>query len=606
MSSEAQIVFMVLGLTALMFTTELLALDLIAVLAVLALYFLGILSPEEVLSGFSNPIVVTLAALFVLGGALFKTGVAARLGERLASREGASQSGLVAKIMLTSALLSAFMSSTGTAAILIPAIVGLAKKRKASPSIFLMPLAYGCLIGGMLTLVGTPPNLVVQEALIDHGYPAFNFLSFAPMGLAALLIGVVYMCTLGSRLLPAAPVQEETPLGNVSTRELAQDYELGKTIFRLQVPPDSKLLGLKLSETHLRDKHEVNVVGVQRDNEGSPLEEVGADYSLEAGHIIHVHSRLEPLTQTVQEEGLTLLPPIQDYSRLAQGSGVAEILLTPRSRLIGKTLRSSCFQARYRVNVIELKRQGKLLEDKSETRLKFGDTLLVVGRHSALEGLWSERDSFVVTGMPEESHTAGFRPEKAWIAIALAILMLVLITFDVLPTVMVVLAVAAIAVVVGCLSSEDAYRSISWQSLILIACMLPMADALQKTGGVDYLASALAEHLGHLGPHFLLAGLFLLTSLFSQVISNTATTVILAPIALEAASQIGVAPQAFLMAVAVAASCAFATPVASTVNMLILTPGRYRFVDFLKVGLPLQVLMLGAATILLPLLFPWV
>lgn len=603
MTPDAQIVFAILIGTILLFLSEKLALDLVGILALFALYFSGILTPEELLSGFSNPVVVTLAALFVVGGALFRTGVAAGIGEWLARQGSGSQGGLITSIMSLSAVLSAFMSSTGTAAILIPAVTGVAKRSGQSPSKLLMPLAYGCLIGGMLTLVGTAPNLVVQEALIDGGHKPFHFLSFTPMGLVVLFIGIVYMLTLGKKLLPEHQGPENSD-DEVSAKELAEDYELQASLFRLQLGPDSPLISQRLAQTSFRKNHHINLVGVQLQGENSLLIEPAKNLTLSSEQILHCHGTEEDIEQFADSQGLIRLASLESYQNVDKDGGVAELLLTPRSRLIGKTLSSSHFQQRFQVNVLSLKRRGKLLDDVGDVRFKFGDALLVAGSHESLAKLWSERGSFVVTGMPEENQVANLRRDKAWIAVALAVLMLVLMTFNLLPSVMAVLLVAAAAVLLGCLNSEEAYHSISWQSLILIAAMLPMALALQKTGGVQVIAQLLTDWLGPYGPKFTMAGLFLLTSLFSQFISNTATTVIMTPIAMEAAAQSGLDPHAFLMAVAVAASSAFVTPVASPVNLLVLTPARYRFTDFVRVGLPLQMIVLVAAVMVLPLLFP--
>ena len=279
--------------------------------------------------------------------------------------------------------------------------------------------------------------------------------------------------------------------------------------------------------------------------------------------------------------------------------------MTPRSGLLGRTLTTSRFQDRYRVNVIAGKRRGVLLEDLPHQRFKFGDTLLVAGSFRALANLRSERFNFVVTGMPSENPVEDFRHNRAWVAVLLTLTMLGLMTFSSVPSVMVVLMVAVAALLTGCLSTEDAYRSVSWQSLILIATMLPMASALEKTGGVTLVAEFLSNNLGTYGPQFTMIGLFLLTSIFSQFISNTATTVIVTPIAMVAAEQAQVAPHSFLMTVAVAASAAFATPVASPVNMLVMSPGRYKFTDFVKVGVPLQLVVMVLSVLLLPRLFPF-
>lgn len=597
-------VFLILAVTIALFVSEKLPLDLVGLLALLTLYLTGNVTADEALAGFSNPVVVTLAALFVVGGALFRTGVAARFGSWLADRGGSSEGRLLGLVMVSSAVLSAFMSSTGTVAILIPAVIGVAKKAKLSPSRLLLPLAYGCLIGGMLTLVGTAPNLVVQEALIDGGMDPFHFFSFTPMGLIVLGIAVLYMRTLGGRLLPDSKEQEREDIP-LTSLDLARDYEWKGRLLRALVSDESPLTGKTLREAELRKKYGVNILGVQSE-ETSSIEDVSGESTLGSGMILHLHGEPDDLERFQTEEALKPLPPLEEYGpELVGEHALAEVLLTPRSRLMGKTLPESRFQERYRVNVVSLKRMGQLLKNREIHRLRFGDTLLVSGLREDLLGLKAERDNFVVTGMPQEAESVGFREHKAWIAVLLALMMLILLTLDLLPSAIAVLLVAAVAITTGCLSSEDAYRSISWQSLILIASMLPMANALEKTGGVDFVAGFMNEHLGPLGPRFVMAGLFLLTSVFSQVISNTATTVIVAPIAIEAAIQGQMDPHSFLMAITVAASSAFVTPVASPVNLLVMSPGKYRFMDFVKIGIPLHLLVLIASVAILPLLFPF-
>lgn len=600
--SPASLVFLILGVTTVLFLWDVVALELVALLSLLALYFCGVLTPQEALSGFSNSVVVTLAALFVISGALFRTGVAAALGDWMAEKGGQGQSRLVALVMGISALLSAFMSSTGTAAVLIPAVMGVARRNQLPPSRLLLPLAYGCLIGGMLTLVGTAPNLVVQEALKANHLPPFGFFSFLPMGAIILAAAIVYMGGWGVRWLGQHPSSQGQEAA-LSTHQLASEYRLSDYLVPCRLDPGSPLLGQTLAQSQMRSRHGVNLLGIQA-APLAPLQEPSLDHRFEPAQILHLFGSPERLQSLSHHLKLTPLDPPSLAPELLDHGGIAEILLTPRSRLLGQTLQNSRFQERYRVNVLALRRMGRLLQEPSRTPLKFGDTLLVAGAFKNLEGLYSERGSFVVTGMPEDNRATGFRREKAPLAIGLTLLMLVLMSFELVPSVIAVLLVAALALLTGCLTSEEAYRSISWSSLLTLCFILPSALALEKTGGVQLVAQGLLHTLGSLGPVAILAGLFLLTTTFSQFISNTATTIVITPIALQAAAQAQVAPHAYLMAVAVAASAAFLTPVASPVNTLVLAPGAYRFSDFVKVGLPLQLLVMLLSLLCLPLLFP--
>ena len=602
--SEVALVFLILFVTVILFVSDKLALDLVGLMALLALYLSGLVTINEALAGFSNPVVVTLAALFVVGGALFRTGVAASLGDWLSQKGGSNPTRLIALTMILSALLSAFMSSTGTVAILIPAVLGVSQSTRIPVQRLLMPLSAGCLIGGMLTLVGTAPNLVVQEALMEAGLERFNFFSFTPMGLIILGVSIVYMNFVGPRLLKGN-VDKNSEETNLTTHQLAGEYDLKHHLRRLRILEESPLVGRCLRDSGLREDFHLNLLGFQQEKEVDPLHQAVADHTLRPGQILYLHGEEQDLEKVVRDLSLEQLPDLQSYTDVNARGGLAEVLLTPRSGLLGRTLTTSRFQDRYRVNVIAGKRRGVLLEDLPHQRFKFGDTLLVAGSFRALANLRSERFNFVVTGMPSENPVEDFRHNRAWVAVLLTLAMLGLMTFSSVPSVMVVLMVAVAALLTGCLSTEDAYRSVSWQSLILIATMLPMASALEKTGGVTLVAEFLSNNLGTYGPQFTMIGLFLLTSIFSQFISNTATTVIVTPIAMVAAEQAQVAPYSFLMTVAVAASAAFATPVASPVNMLVMSPGRYKFTDFVKVGVPLQLVVMILSVLLLPRLFPF-
>ncbi|HIB68786.1 MAG TPA: hypothetical protein EYO33_27770 [Phycisphaerales bacterium] len=408
----------------------------------------------------------------------------------------------------------------------------------------------------------------------------------------------------GPRLLKGK-VDKNSEETNLTTHQLAGEYDLKHHLRRLRILEESPLVGRCLRDSGLREDFDLNLLGFQQEKEVDPLHQAVADHTLRPGQILYLHGEEQDLEKVVRDLSLEQLPDLQSYTDVNARGGLAEVLLTPRSGLLGRTLTTSRFQDRYRVNVIAGKRRGVLLEDLPHQRFKFGDTLLVAGSFRALANLRSERFNFVVTGMPSENPVEDFRHNRAWVAVLLTLTMLGLMTFSSVPSVMVVLMVAVAALLTGCLSTEDAYRSVSWQSLILIATMLPMASALEKTGGVTLVAEFLSNNLGTYGPQFTMIGLFLLTSIFSQFISNTATTVIVTPIAMVAAEQAQVAPHSFLMTVAVAASAAFATPVASPVNMLVMSPGRYKFTDFVKVGVPLQLVVMVLSVLLLPRLFPF-
>lgn len=614
MTAEMLLVFGLLTATIVLFLTDRLRLDLVAILALLALLLTGVLTPEEALAGFADPLVLTIAGLFVVGAGLFRTGVADALGQWLGRVAGASEVRLLVVIMLIVALLSAFISSTGTVAVFLPVVVSLAWSARISPSKLLIPLAYASLIGGMLTLIGTPPNIAVSSQLVAEGRTPFGFFAFTPIGLVMLAVGVLFMVFVGRHIMPdrGQPARSETPDGSngLSPTELVAAYQLPGNWFRLRVRRASPLIGQTLAVSNLRARYGVNVLEVQPWPEGraSPLPPRTAEPTIDiaARDILYVQGAPAEVAKLAQEQWLAVLPPETiDQALLTQELRVAEVLLTPRSRLIDHTLQEMRFRDAYKLTVLGILRMGEPLQgDLPAVPLRFGDALLVQGKREALAALRAEQRDFVVVGQPREMLAERSMSRRAPLAVAIMLGMLGLMTFGGFQTVTAVLLAATAMVLTGCLSMEDVYRRMSWESVVLIAGMLPMATALQKTGGVAFIASGLTAGLGAMGPLALMAGLFLMTSLFSQFISNTATTVLVAPIAFQVALSLGVAPEPLLMMVAVAASTSFATPIASPVNTLVLGPGGYRFADFAKVGVPLQILLMVMALLVVPLFFP--
>lgn len=620
MTPDVLIVFGILAATIALFISDRLRLDLVAVLALLALLLTGILTPAEALAGFSDPIVLIIAGLFVVGGGLFQTGVADIIGKWLAWLAGDNETRLVVVIMVAVALLSAFISSTGTVAVLLPAVVSLALSAQISPAKLLIPLAYGSLLGGMLTLIGTPPNIVVSNQLRSAGLEPFSFFAFTPVGMVMLVLSVGFMLVVGRRWLPERARQvgaTDSAASAPTLPDLLAAYQLPDNLFRVRVRRGSPFVGQTLGETQLRTRYRVNVLEVHADvaestrkrraaANGAPRP-VTADTRLNIDDVLHVKGRADDVTRLAQEQVLGIVPNTANGNDLLSGElGVVEVLLTPRSRLIGRTLRETHFRATYGVIVLAILRGGQPVEGPtSQTELRFGDTLLVYGTWEQIARLRDERDHFVVIGQQRALTTSHYDARRGPRALAIMLAMLVLITLQIVPPVTAVLIAAAAMVLSRCMTMEDVYRTMNWESVVLIAGMLPMATALEKTGGIQLIAGTLTSSLGGVGPLAVMAGLFLLTSLFSLFISNTATTVLMAPIALQAAATLDLSPYGLLMAVAVAASTAFATPIASPVNTLVLGPGGYRFSDFAKVGVPLQLLLMIASLVVIPLLFPF-
>ncbi|NLE76021.1 MAG: SLC13 family permease [Chloroflexi bacterium] len=609
------LVFAILGVAMALFASDWLRLDLVALLALLALTLSGLLTPTEALAGFSESVVIMIAGLFVVGAGLVQTGVAAALGTWLEEVAGQNTTVLLVAIMGVAALLSAFMSSTGTTAILLPMVVSVARKARVSPSKLLLPLAYASLIGGVITLIGTPPNMVVSNQLVAAGLPPFGFFDFTPIGLVVLGVGVAFMVVVGRHLLPdrgdgSAREARARSASSVTLVDLAEAYRLPGNLFRLRILSSSPLVGRCLAEADLRARYGVNVLAIRPWQNGlgrAPASMATPDALLRANDLLHVQGSPESVARLAQQEVLALLPSEQSAGAIIpQEVGMAEVLLTPRSRLVGRTLLETRFRDVYQMTVLAIMRMGKpLAGDPAASPLRFGDTLLVQGTWERIRVLQDERQDFVVVGLPREVAAEEASGRRAPLAMAVMLGMLALMITETLAPAIAVLVAAVAMVLTRCVSMEEAYRSINWSTLVLVAAMLPTATALQKTGGVTFMADGLVGMLGALSPLAVMAGLFALTAFLGQFISNTATTVLLAPIAVEVARGMGVAPQGLLMAVAVAASTSFGTPIATPSNTLVLGPGGYRFSDYLKVGLSLQAVLMAATLLALPLLFPW-
>ena len=607
MTGEVLFVFGLLLVTILLFVSNILRLDIVAVMVVLTLMISGLLSPGEALAGFGDPVVLLIAGLFVVGEGLVRTGVAHSMGNWLIGVSGTGENRQLVMLMLVVAALSAFMSSTGAVAIFIPVALNMASKAGVSPSRLLMPMAIASMIGGMLTLIGTPPNLVVSTELTREGLASFGFFDFTPMGFLMLALGLGYVLLLGRKLLPEATGVHAPALDRLSLRDLLEAYGLKENFHRLRLWAGSPLEGKTVAQSMLRTRYGVTVLGFERQR-GRRQAVMPALINTEfrAGDIVYLVASAAEVDKLMKAKGLEQVEFAREQAQIvAQELGLVEVLLPPRSELIGKTFGEARFRERYGLNVLGILRKGKPTEGNLlEDRLVFGDSLLMAGGWTQIALLQSRKKDFLVLNVPREmDEVAPNRARAPW-ALAVVLGMLILMTLELVPSVTAVLLAALCMVLTGCVSMKDSYASINWESLVLIAGMLPMATALEQTGGVELIADGLVESLGEMGPVALMAGLFLITSIFSQFISNTATTVLVAPIAMRAAMQAGVSVYPFLMIVALAASTAFSTPVASPVNTLVMGPGKYRFNDFVKVGVPLQLLAMVVCLVAVPVLFP--
>ncbi|WP_213908431.1 SLC13 family permease [Stutzerimonas nitrititolerans] len=582
--------------------------DVVALLAMVALPLSGVISINEALAGFSDPSVVLIAALFVIGNGLVRTGIAYRLGDWLMRSAGSSETRLLVLLMLAVAGLGSVMSSTGVVAIFIPVVLSIAARMKVSPRRLMMPLAFAGLISGMLTLVATPPNMVVHSELRRAGLDGFAFFSFAPIGLAILVLGIGYML-LARRWLGGDTVQEVAAEQRDTLDILAQRYRLPERERRLRVLPGSVLANQALDELKLRSQYGINVIAIERQYKfRKQLLIATGNTELFVGDVLLVDlaSPAIGLLGAYEELGVESLQLSDSYyGDYSRELGLAEVALPPDSRLPGKTIQELGFRSTYKLNVVGVRRnhqalQGLLVDEK----LKPADTLLVAGSWKHIHRLQGLSRDFLVLSLPAEIDDVAPAANQAPFALLGLAVMVGLMVSGLVPNVLAALIGCLVMGLFRCVDMDSAYKAIHWQSLVLIVGMLPFALALEKTGGIALAVSGLIGLFGDAGPHALLACLFLLTAVIGLFISNTATAVLMAPVAISTATQLGASPYPFAMIVALAASAAFMTPISSPVNTLVLGPGQYRFADFVRVGVPFTLLVMLVSVLLVPWLFP--
>ncbi len=605
MSPDALFVFGLLAVTVVLFASDRLRPDVVALLVIVALILGGILPVSVAVVGFGDPLIILIAGLFVVGEGLVRTGIAFQVGQGLARLAGTSESRLLVLLMLAVAGLGAFMSSTGVVAIFIPVVLGLTGRLGISPGRLMMPMAFAALLSGLLTLIATPPNLVVNDALHSAGLHPFGFFGVTPIGLLILALGIGYMAIIGSRLLPSS-VPNSTAGHRKTLRELGESYQLVGQLHRLRLAADSSLVGQTVAEARLRTRYGLTLIGVERPTRfAETVSAALANTELHPADVLYGVGSPAAVEELIAAERLLRLPITDsEQQRLVQELGLAEVMLPPDSALIGQTLRQAAFRSHHALSVLGIRRRGQPLVHLAQEKLAFGDVLLVVGAWKRIALLQNDPKDFLVLNLAAELSEVAPSYRQAPFALAILLAMVVLMTFGWVSNVVAVLLAALAMGLCRCLRMEDAYRAINWPSLVVIAGMLPLAKALEQTGGVALIADGLVAGLGPFGPLALLAGVFVLAALIGMFISNTATALLMAPIAIAAAQQVGVSPYPFAMTVVIAASAAFVTPVSSPVNTLVLAPGGYRFNDFVRVGLPLLLLVMGLTLLLTPLLLP--
>lgn len=603
--------FIILVLATLLFIHGKIRSDIVALGSLLLLTIFGIITPTEAIAGFSNSVVIMIAGLFVVGAGILNTGLAKQLGNRLLQLGDNNEKKLFIIILITVGIFSAFMSNTGTVAVLLPVVISMALHLKQNPSKYLMPLAFASSLGGVLTLIGTPPNLIASETIASSGYEALSFFDFTPVGLVAFSVGILFLSTIGKKLLPDKLDRNIRDNKAFSAKELAGFYKIYNDLHVLEIPPSSSIIGIPLKELKLPISHGITIISIERKaierkpfRHGTTLTPK-ADTTLEANDKIIVLGDSNRLIEEFKLREVKI--DNEDSALLSRTNGISEVLITPHSNVENKTIRELHFRKKHGLTVLAIQRNGKyVLNNVGKEKLHLGDSLLVHGPWEQFELLEDTSTDFVVVGQVSDQATSAAASGKAPIAGGIMILMLALMTLELLEPVITVLISALLMVVTGCVrSTKDAYQNINWESVILIAAMLPMATALEKSGGVLFLSDVLLGSLGDFGPYAVLAGFYLLTMILSQFISNTATAVIFVPIAITTAINLGVSPYPFVIAVAISASMAFSTPVASPTNALVMNAGGYSFKDFVKVGVPLQIVLTFVMIPIIPIFLPF-
>ena len=627
------ITLIILIITVAMFIWGRVRADIVALTALAALLVLGILTPAEALAGFSSPIVIMMIGLFVVGGAIMQTGLAKLTGNKLMALSRGHETVTFLLVMLVTSFIGAFVSNTGTVALMMPIIMSLAAGSGMQSSRFLMPLAFAGSLGGMLTLIGTPPNLVIDEVLTEAGFKPLAFFSFFPVGIIVIAIGIIVLMPL-SKIFLSKKQNGKKKNNRKSLDDLVDEYQLLDNLHRYIVPSKRTaaaidengqmmdIVGKTLKDLSIQKKYGVSIIEIRNEKKSrlGLVKDVNQNMA-KSSSTIAVHDTLyimgdeEKIERFAQDYDLRKMKDVKiDFYDL----GLTEIVVMPTSNFAGLRIGDANLRKRFGINVLGVKRGGSSSDGKVgkeyitdnliATRLHVGDMLLVQGEWTNLAHLTADTTNWVVLDQPEKTADKVLLDYKAPVAAAIMLLMIAMMVFDFIPVAPVTAVIIAglLTVFAGCFRNvEAAYKTINWESIVLIAAMMPMSTALEKTGASALVSQGLVDSLGSMGPTALLAGIYFTTSLMTMFISNTATAVLMAPIALVAAQQVGVSPYSFLFAVTLGASMCFASPFSTPPNALVMKAGGYTFMDYVKVGLPLQIIIGVVMTFVLPLLFPY-
>jgi di/tricarboxylate transporter len=590
---EMMIVLAILLAALILFVTELIPIDLTALLIMGALIATSILTPEEGVSGFSNPAPVTVAAVLVLSAGLIRTGAISKLGSRMARLGGASEVRLLAVLVPVVGLLSAFINNTAAVAMFLPLVLGIARERKISPSRLLMPLSFAGIFGGVVTYIGTSTNIIVGSIVERAGLERFRMFEFTRLGVLFLIMGTLYLLIVGRKLLPLRRPAES----------LTEGYHLQGYLTELVVQQGSPLIGKTLQESQLSQTLDIEVLEILRGDQRlwSLLQEL----RLQENDLLIVKGQLRNILKVREAEGLEIMAEVKlkDHDLESQDVGLAEAVISPGSSLDGLTLKQADFRKRYQATVLAIRRHGGQIREKlGNVRLHFGDTLLVQGRKERLQSLKQNPDFLLIM---EDLTAPEFRKSKTPVAILTFLGVVAAAAFDLMPIMVAALFGALLMVLTRCITAQEAYEAVDWKIIMLIAGTLSLGLALEKTGAAELIANRLVLSVGPYGPVAVLSALYLLTSLMTEMMSNNASAALLTPIAISIAGGLGVSPRPFAFCIAFAASASFLSPIGYQTNTLVYGPGGYRFSDYIRVGGPLNLLNWIAATLLIPVFWPF-
>jgi di/tricarboxylate transporter len=606
MNPQLIIVLLLLVSAVVMFMRNRPRMDVVALLMIAALPFTGVITISEAIAGFSDPNIVLIALLFVLGEGLVRTGVARRLGDWISRTSGGSDVRLVVLLMASVAIMGSIMSSTAIVAIFIPVVLRICQSTGTAPSRLMMPLSVAALISGMMTLVATTPNLIVNAELLRQGKPGFEFFSITPVGITVLVLGIAYML-LARRWLPDAKPGAAGAARRPSFREWIERYELAEREVRVRLRPDSPAVGRILESIDLRAAG-VKLLAIER-GAGRLLRPTPTTV-LRTGDILLldiIASKLaiQELVEAYRVEQLPLCPTQGYLTDRAQDLGMIEAIVPAESSFVGKSLLQARMRGDLDLTAIGLRRGSQVIgEGLLDEKLRVGDTLLLTGFWRDIRNLQHDGHELVPLNMPIELDDVLPAHHRAPQALAILALVVGLMVSGVVPNVHAVLLGCLLLGAFKCIDMNSAYRAINWKSLVLIVGMMPFSLALQRTGGVDLAAEALLGTFGEGSPRTILAAIFVITAVIGMFISNTATAILMAPVAIAVAKYLEASPLPFAMIVALAASTAFMTPVSSPVNTLVVGPGNYRFADFIRLGVPFSLVVLVTSVVLVPLLLP--